>query len=1692
MKKSLRLMALALVAIVLLASCSQDISPDKQQTPSIRGSVSIPSGAGFSGSDFFVQTMDGDTVVRVGKASSDGSFVISDLEEGKVYNVILTTVDPSSSKDVSRAASGYGGWLNNVTATVSEQVPTKPVAVRPLGTIRGNVRREGASDGYDTRVFIPGTSYSADTDEFGNYAISNVPQSENPYKLRFTAVGYSAKMVNVLLYSEADVENPEVTAPETTLYVNVGTLEGTARLSSKQDSTGISVMVQNSSFNKMGSTDKDGSFTIYDIKPGSYTVTISYPGYISQTVSYVSISESKTTTLPNTITLQQEAGSVSGSIFINDESDYSGVTVTVSGNGRSYSAVTDANGRYSVSVAQGNYDTVSFSRSCVVSKSLSKSIAVFSGNVFEMDTVGLESTHNYGLYESKESTCTEEGYKLYRCWNCSKEKKETLPLKDHEKNIIEKEDADCTHDGHIKYECSMCKQTLTETLPALGHDWGKPEIISASTCHDEGSQKVTCKTCGTEEIQTIEKLSHSWVDNGYTDGKIEYRCSNCGETEYHVDSTAILNISDWGSVSLKPSVDPESVRTLIIPSEIDGIKVTSVFEHTFQDCVNITKIVLPSTLKSIESWAFAGCSGITEIDLPASLERIGDQAFRGCTSLKSIVIPDGIEKIEYCTFYNCESLVSVTLPDSVAYLDRECFVGCGFDRFHIPETVETLSCYVFMNCKNLKEILIPKSVKYVDDRPFWDCTNLGTIYVQAQTQPSGWITSWHDCCDANIVWGYTGEIHYKHTESTEWKTSPTYHWHECTECGETMSMAKHEFTGKGTKEPSCTEDGVMTYTCSVCGWEYTEAIKAIGHEYESVVTKPATCTEKGEEKFTCKHCGDSYTQDIDPHHDYKEETTKAATCTVDGLKTLTCTACGDTKTAVIPATGHSYKETIVPATCTEKGTSIHKCEKCGDSYEEEIEPLGHNHVASITKQATCEEDGIRTYVCSRCSDSYTETIDAYGHYFTTSTIVQPATCFEPGLKSSKCFRCGMTVTEEIPKLEHVMVDVSDEANHWGECSLCGEILVSKKAHDFVESSGDFVCKDCGYSESSLYYQVDDNGVLTPKDKSILPSVVRIPSNIGGVSVTAIADRAFCNSSNIEEVYISSGITRIGKEAFDSCGNLEIVSLPDGLIFIGYAAFYNDGEVREVTIPETVKVLEASAFSGTGLTSVVIPKNLESIGVQAFRCSALVEVIIPKEIPEIPYGLFDLNRSLTSIVFEGTTEEWSLLKKGHSWRNEAPATAVVCSDGEVELGNYEVDSDGYFYVTDKSEVGKVFEVPSTVDGKTVTGIGECCFSDCHDLEKLILPDTVTKLKWYCLSGCTNLIEIENISNIIEIDYGVFYNCSALESLSLPNVKTWESDGATCCTSLTSVTISNSLRRIPKFNGCTSIEKIVFQGTTSEWNRLEKVDGWCADIAAEYVECTNGDIKIKETDGVYAITLDGILSCSDYSGLPSEYEVPSKIGSIKVKALANKTFASAHFTSVSIPEGVTSIGESCFENCSNLVSVSLPSTLKTISHWAFSNCTSLESVTIPNGVVDLHGTAFGGCTSLKNVQLSNSLTYLSGGSFGGCTSLASLVITPSVKDIHGGALSGSGLVSIEIPDTVKNIGGEAFQDCQSLEAVILSKNISEIPERLFRNCTSLKAIAFNGTVAKWNSLNKGSGWNEGVPVTKVVCIDGEVIL
>ena len=186
--------------------------------------------------------------------------------------------------------------------------------------------------------------------------------------------------------------------------------------------------------------------------------------------------------------------------------------------------------------------------------------------------------------------------------------------------------------------------------------------------------------------------------------------------------------------------------------------------------------------------------------------------------------------------------------------------------------------------------------------------------------------------------------------------------------------------GKVTKEPTETESGVKTFTCTRCGETKTEVIPALSHEhsYKAVVTAP-TCTAKGYTTHTCA-CGDSYVDtyvDALGHAWDNGKVTKEPTETETGVKTFTCTRCGETKTETIPKLTHehNYNAVVTAPTCTEKGYTTHTC-ACGDSYVDTyVDALGHAwDNGKVTKEPTETKTGVKTFTCTRCGETKTETI----------------------------------------------------------------------------------------------------------------------------------------------------------------------------------------------------------------------------------------------------------------------------------------------------------------------------------------------------------------------------------------------------------------------------------------------------------------------------------------------------------------------------------------------------------------------------------------------------------------------------------------------------------------------------------------------------------------------------------------------
>lgn len=242
-----------------------------------------------------------------------------------------------------------------------------------------------------------------------------------------------------------------------------------------------------------------------------------------------------------------------------------------------------------------------------------------------------------------------------------------------------------------------------------------------------------------------------------------------------------------------------------------------------------------------------------------------------------------------------------------------------------------------------------------------------------------------------------------------------------TACGG-KSGCDHQYEGIVTKEATCGEKGVKTFTCSACGDSYTEDVPTISHSFgEATVTKEATCTEEGEKKAACSVCGATDISESIPKipHNYTEKVTKKATCTSEGEKTFTCSVCNDSYTETIAKAKHNYaSKTTKEATCTAKGEKTYTCKNCNHSYTEEIKIKDHDYSSKTTKAATCTAKGEKVLTCKNCSHTRTESVAAKGHKWVDATCTKDgycSVCKAAGDAAQghdfgygNCFNCGMS------------------------------------------------------------------------------------------------------------------------------------------------------------------------------------------------------------------------------------------------------------------------------------------------------------------------------------------------------------------------------------------------------------------------------------------------------------------------------------------------------------------------------------------------------------------------------------------------------------------------------------------------------------------------------------------------------------
>lgn len=178
---------------------------------------------------------------------------------------------------------------------------------------------------------------------------------------------------------------------------------------------------------------------------------------------------------------------------------------------------------------------------------------------------------------------------------------------------------------------------------------------------------------------------------------------------------------------------------------------------------------------------------------------------------------------------------------------------------------------------------------------------------------------------------------------------------------------------------------------------------------------------------------------------------------------------------------------------------------------------------------------------------------------------------------------------------------------------------------------------------------------------------------------------------------------------------------------------------------------------------------------------------------------------------------------------------------------------------------------------------------------------------------------------------------------------------------------------------------------------------------------------------------------------------------------------------IEEGVTSIGHSTFDYCTDLTCVIIPESVAYIGKSAFSYCPNLTSIAIPEGVTFIDKGTFEGCTNLTTITIPESVTYIGSSAFEGCNSLTSITIPESVTYIGEYAFRNCrSLTGITIPDGVTSIGDSMFEGCSGLTSITIPESIASIDSRAFRGCSRLTSAGPIG-----GNYGYQFGWKTAIP-------------
>ena len=1016
------------------------------------------------------------------------------------------------------------------------------------------------------------------------------------------------------------------------------------------------------------------------------------------------------------------------------------------------------------------------------------------------------------------------------------------------------------------------------------------------------------------------------------------------------EACLLTNELDDGTLEITKYVGNSA--TCVIPSEINGKKVTQIGYNAFSSRTELTSITIPDGVTIIGNSAFSDCTSLETVTIPNSVTQIYPRAFYNCTSLKEVAIPASVTVIRdeaFGYYYDTDSsetkkadgfkinYVNNTQGHWYAikngFTDGACFVVNELDdgtvgitgyagnsaTCVIPDEIDgkkvtKIGENAFRDRTELTSVTIPDSVKYIFGRAFSGCTSLETVTIPNSVTDiySG---AFYNCTSLKSVtipasvtniedhaFGY-----YYDSDSSEIKkvdgfkinyVKNTYGHYYATENG---------FTDEACLLTNELNDGTLEISKYV-GKSATSATYAIPGEING-----KKVTKIGDSAFMFCTSLTSVT--------IPDGVTSIDVAAFLGCTSLTSVTIPDSVTSIKSKAFFnctSLKSVTIPASVTNIGDYA----------------LGYYEIYNTD---SCEWE---QYKVDGFKINYVK--NTYGHMY--------------------AFKNGFT----------------DEA-----CLLTNEL---------------------------------DDGTLEITKYAGNSATYVIPGEINGKKVTEIGDSTFKGCTELTSITIPDGVIGIGNNAFSGCTSLETVTIPASVTYVGNSAFYGCTSLKSVTVPESVTYIGGYAFAECySLKYADIPANVTGIGTSPFcNCRSLENINIDeanKCYTTVDGVLYDKDKTELINYPAGKKDSSYVIPEGiRTIREKAfygclnlceltiPDSVTEIESGAFECSSLISDEYGTIKYVDDWVVGSGHTANVVLKDGT-RGIAFEAFSGDGIIEKVTMPDTVKYINGCAFENCTNLSEVLLSSSLENIERGAFLNCSNLADIVIPDSVISITSDAFYNTALL-----NKQNTPVKYAGKWVI-------TAEDCDKIVIKDGTKCIASYAFSSCTSlTDITIPDS-----VTMIGDYAFATCNSL-TEIKIPNNVksiggcvfwfcGSLKnvtipdsVTMIGDKAFfGCTSLTDITIPGSVTMIGNAAFVGCTDLTDITISDGVTMIGNKAFSGCTSLTDITIPGSVTMIGNAAFSSCTSLTDITISDGVTSIGGSAFYNCPKLLDVTIPDSVTNI-----------------------------------------------------------------------------------------------